>query len=141
MRLRMLATGILALAAAAAAGCGGGNSYGTTGGATTATTATTTTTTSSSGKTVTITEKDFSLEPSTVTVAAGSVTFEAKNAGGTDHALAIEGNGLAEQQTDSVGPHDSSFMTVDLKPGRYTMFCPVDGHRALGMKGTITVSG
>lgn len=139
MRLRILATGILAVAATAAAGCGGGNSYGTTGSATTATT--TTTTTAASGGMVTITEKDFSLDPSTVTVAAGKVTFEAKNAGGTDHALAIEGNGLAEQQTDTVGPHDSSFITVDLKPGTYTMFCPIDGHRALGMKGTITVSG
>jgi uncharacterized cupredoxin-like copper-binding protein len=134
MRARIIPIVVLAVAAVAAAGCGGGSSS-TTG------SETTTSTTPSSGNTLTIVEKDFSLNPSSPTVKAGSVTIEAKNEGGTDHALEIEGNGLEEQRTDTVGPNDSSFITVDLKPGTYTMYCPVDGHRALGMKGTITVTG
>jgi uncharacterized cupredoxin-like copper-binding protein len=132
MRLRTLAIPLLATAAIAAAGCGGSSSN---------TTGSETTTNASSENTLTIVEKDFSLDPSSPAVKAGSVTIEAKNEGGTGHALEIEGNGLEEQRTDTVGPNDSSFITVDLKPGTYTMYCPVDGHRGLGMKGTITVTG
>ncbi len=32
-------------------------------------------------------------------------------------------------------------LTVDLKPGEYEFYCPVDGHRELGMEGTIVVGG
>ena len=30
-------------------------------------------------------------------------------------------------------------LTVDLKKGNYEFYCPVDGHKAAGMKGTVTV--
>jgi uncharacterized cupredoxin-like copper-binding protein len=32
-----------------------------------------------------------------------------------------------------------STVTADLKPGTYEFYCPVDGHKAAGMKGTLTV--
>ena len=31
-------------------------------------------------------------------------------------------------------------MTVTLKKGTYTFYCPVDGHEAAGMKGKLIVS-
>ena len=31
-------------------------------------------------------------------------------------------------------------MTVKLKKGTYTFYCPVDGHEAAGMKGKLVVS-
>ncbi len=138
MRIRILAIGVTVLAAAALAGCGGNdNSSSTTGAETT----TSTSTTSSSGSTLTISETEYKLDPSDPTVAgAGSATIEVKNDGGTEHALEIEGNGLEEQRTDTLSPGDSATLTVDLKPGKYTIYCPIGNHRALGMKGTITVN-
>jgi uncharacterized cupredoxin-like copper-binding protein len=31
-------------------------------------------------------------------------------------------------------------VTVKLKKGTYTFYCPVDGHKAAGMKGKLVVS-
>jgi uncharacterized cupredoxin-like copper-binding protein len=55
------------------------------------------------------------------------------------HAIAIEGNGVDRDGT-TVQPGGTSSVTVRLKPGRYTFYCPVDGHEDAGMKGTLTVS-
>jgi len=33
-----------------------------------------------------------------------------------------------------------SKVTVNLKAGTYTFFCPVPGHEQAGMKGTLTVT-
>ncbi len=101
---------------------------------------TTTTTTATSAETFTISETDFALSPSAVTVdAPGTYTFEATNDGGTDHALEIEGNGV-EEETDTIAPGESASVTVDLQSGTYEMYCPIDGHRDQGMEGEITVS-
>lgn len=34
----------------------------------------------------------------------------------------------------------SKRLTIKLKPGRYTFYCTVPGHRAAGMHGTLIVS-
>jgi uncharacterized cupredoxin-like copper-binding protein len=39
-------------------------------------------------------------------------------------------------QTISQG---STSLSENLKPGKYTFFCSVDGHEAAGMKGTLTI--
>jgi uncharacterized cupredoxin-like copper-binding protein len=55
------------------------------------------------------------------------------------HAIAIEGNGV-DQKGQTVQPGGSpSTVSLDLKPGKYTFYCPVDGHRAAGMQGTLLV--
>ena len=110
------------------AGCGGDDGEETT------------PTTTASAETFTISETDFALSPSTVTIdAPGTYTFEATNDGGTDHALEIEGNGV-EEETDTISPGDSASVTVDLESGTYEMYCPIDGHRDQGMEGEISVS-
>ena len=43
----------------------------------------------------------------------------------------------AKSKTVSGG---SDTLTVKLKPGTYTFYCPVPGHEQAGMKGTLTVS-
>lgn len=92
-------------------------------------------------QTFTISMTDFAFSPASVTIdAPGTYTFEATNDGSAEHALEIEGNGV-EEETETVGPGDSSSLTVDLEAGTYEMYCPVGNHRELGMEGTVTVSG
>jgi plastocyanin len=76
-----------------------------------------------------------------LTARAGTVTIRLTNGSGNSlpHAIAVEGNGV-DKDGATVQPGDTSTVTVRLKPGRYTFYCPVDGHRDAGMKGTLTVS-
>ena len=76
-----------------------------------------------------------------LTARAGTVTIRLTN-GSSDslpHAIAIEGNGV-DKDGQTVQPGGTSSVTVRLKPGTYTFYCPVDGHEDAGMKGTLTVS-
>jgi len=66
------------------------------------------------------------------------VTIEFANQSQVPHAVEIEGNGV-EKETKTVTGEDAPPITVDLKPGTYTYYCPVDGHRAAGMEGKLTV--
>ena len=77
-------------------------------------------------------------EPSKLTVAAGKVTFHLTNKSSLPHALEIEGHGI-EAKTSTVTGANASVTIKDLKPGSYEFYCPVDGHRAAGMEGTLTV--
>jgi plastocyanin len=68
----------------------------------------------------------------------GKVTLESKNAAPIGHNIAIEGNGLnAKGQVVQGGA--TSRVQVTLKPGTYTFFCSVPGHREGGMEGKLTV--
>jgi uncharacterized cupredoxin-like copper-binding protein len=75
-----------------------------------------------------------------LTAKAGTVTVRMRNPSGNQlpHAIEVEGEGL-EEEGDTVQAGDASTVTVDLKPGRYEFYCPVDGHEDQGMKGTLTV--
>jgi uncharacterized cupredoxin-like copper-binding protein len=55
------------------------------------------------------------------------------------HGVAIEGNGV-DKDGQIVGQGGTSTVTVKLKPGTYTFYCPVPGHRQAGMQGTLSVS-
>jgi plastocyanin len=76
-------------------------------------------------------------DPKEITVKAGKVTFNFSNPSGVPHAFDIEGVDGGEGETVQGG--DAPPLTVDLEPGEYQYFCPVAGHRAAGMEGTLTV--
>lgn len=123
------------MAVLALAGCGG-NGDDSAGGTTTMTS-----TTAGAMKMVEVSLVDFALEPSTVQLdAPGTYTFQVTNDGQAQHALEIDGNGV-EEQTDTLGPGESGEFTVELTAGEYELYCPVDGHRADGMEGTLVVAG
>jgi uncharacterized cupredoxin-like copper-binding protein len=93
-------------------------------------------------KTFAVGETDFQLNPSTFDVTkSGTYTFHAVNNGKVTHSLEIEGNGIEKKLSSELQPGASGNLTVALTPGTYEIYCPVDNHRGMGMKGEITVGG
>jgi uncharacterized cupredoxin-like copper-binding protein len=127
-RLSLLALVALMLAAS---GCGGSSGGSKTVAAS-----------SGGGQTIQVKETEYKLTPSSFTVAKpGKVTFEVTNDGQIDHAFEVEGNGV-EEETETISPGSSAKLTVDLsKNGTYEVYCPVDGHRAMGMEAKLVVGG
>lgn len=115
------------LAAMLLTGCGGGSGGGThvaykrpTGPAT---------------STVKVTAGSFYFKPKRLSAKAGVVGIDFSSAD-TLHTFVIQG-------IDGFKLRSSGNKTtgkVDLKPGRYTFYCDIPGHRAQGMEGTLTIS-
>jgi plastocyanin len=78
-------------------------------------------------------------DKSSLTAKAGKVTIVMDNPSSLPHAVEIEGQGI-EAKGDTVTKGGVSKAGAKLKPGNYEFYCPVDGHKAAGMKGTLTVS-
>lgn len=127
--LLVLAASVLALSA-----CGGGSSSSST-------TPAATGGGGGGGSTVQISADPsgaLKFEQTDVSASAGTITIDFTNMSSLPHDVKIEGNGASggtDQITDS-----STSATVDLEAGTYTFFCSVDGHRAAGMEGTLTVN-
>ncbi len=68
---------------------------------------------------------------------AGTTTIAFQNASQVPHAVEVEGNGVSKETKTIQGAKAS--LTLKLKPGTYEFYCPVDDHKAEGMKGTLTV--
>jgi plastocyanin len=68
----------------------------------------------------------------------GPVTLRSPNESSIDHDISIEGNGL-DENGEVVKNGGVSEVKVDLKPGEYTFYCSVPGHREGGMEGKLTV--
>jgi plastocyanin len=154
-----LTTPVLAIALAAAvfAGCGSSNKdKGSTGGAnnaasstTTASTPATTDTTATTGGTaagggkgeqvkLSADASQLKFNTTSLSAKAGTVTLAMDNPSSIPHAIAVEGNGV-DKDGKTIGQGATSTVTVDLKAGKYTYYCPVPGHRQAGMEGTLTV--
>jgi plastocyanin len=71
---------------------------------------------------------------------AGKVTIVMTNTSSVPHAVELEGGGIEKKGAVVTSGGSVSRVTADLKPGKYEFYCPVDGHKAAGMKGTLTVS-
>ena len=76
-------------------------------------------------------------DKTTLNAKAGNVTIDFSNSSGIPHAVAIQGQGV--QKSGSTINSGSNTLALNLKPGKYEFYCPVDGHRQAGMEGTLTV--
>jgi plastocyanin len=77
-------------------------------------------------------------DPTTLEAPAGTVMIDFTNDSSNPHNVTIEGNGIEEVASDTV-TGESTSVSADLEAGTYTFYCSVDGHRAAGMEGTLTV--
>jgi mono/diheme cytochrome c family protein len=75
------------------------------------------------------------------TAKPGKLTIDSQNKSSTPHDIAIQQgtNGPILATGKVVSGGGVSTVSVNLKPGTYTFFCSVPGHRQGGMVGTITV--
>ena len=125
--VRILVAALLALSFPFAAGCGGNeNGGGESGGA------------SAAGQSIQVAAIDFRFHPADIKVDPGALSIELRNDGQAPHAIEVEGNGV-EEESETIGPGESTTLDLDLDEGTYEFYCPVDGHKARGMVGTLTV--
>jgi uncharacterized cupredoxin-like copper-binding protein len=90
--------------------------------------------------TITVKEKEYRLTLSTRKGAVGPTRFVVKNTGKIAHAFAIAGPGVKTKKTKTIQPGASATLLVTLKSGAYSVWCPMPGHAALGMKATVNVA-
>jgi uncharacterized cupredoxin-like copper-binding protein len=124
-------------------GCGGGDDNDNTSADTSEATQASTSggaAATGAGGTVDLAASDFKFDPSDPTVKSGNVTFTLENDGQTTHSLEIEDvNGSDQELEGDVSPGQSGTLKVNLPPGKYEFYCPVDDHKEMGMEGEITV--
>jgi plastocyanin len=76
-------------------------------------------------------------EPTELELPAGVTAIRLEGAGGT-HDLVFDDDAVPGFRLDVSGDGDSDQLKLDLKPGEYTFYCSIPGHRA-SMEGTLTV--
>jgi uncharacterized cupredoxin-like copper-binding protein len=136
-------TGAVALFAAASllAGCGGGGAKSTSTASSSASSSAAAAAPSGPGGTLHLKADPsgalkFSVK--SLTAQSGKVTLVMGNPSQLSHSIAIQGAGV-NAAGPVVGPNGTSTVSTTLKPGTYTFYCTVPGHRQAGMFGTLTV--
>jgi len=146
-RIRPYAAVLAVCAAVVGVGCGSDNNDNSASTSDTGTTATTQTETSATTPAAAATVLKIDADPSgalkfdktSLTAKPGKVTIEMDNPSSVPHAVEIEGASGPGAAGKTVEKGGVSTATATLKAGTYTFYCPVDGHEAAGMKGTLTV--
>ena len=95
-------------------------------------------------QTIQISEKEFSLNPGSVTLPKpGTYEFDVTNDGSITHAFNVEKSGGGDEaETGDIAPGSHKTVKFTFSAGgSYEMYCPIDGHKAEGMEGAIMVGG
>jgi plastocyanin len=76
----------------------------------------------------------------TLSAKTGRVTISMANPSPIPHGIAVQGSQFGVNRVGKVvGKGGTSTLSFFVKPGRYTFYCPVPGHRQAGMDGVLTV--
>jgi plastocyanin len=78
-------------------------------------------------------------DKNTLAAPAGTVRITLNNPAPVPHNISLQGPGGLSKQGPTVAKGGASQVEATLKPGTYTYFCSVPGHRQAGMQGTLTV--
>ena len=83
----------------------------------------------------------IAFDTTSLTAKAGNLTIDFDNPNpAIPHDVCVEtASGDELGCSDQVTNSSTMLSLNDVKPGKYTFFCSVDGHEAAGMKGTLTV--
>ena len=81
---------------------------------------------------------DIFFKPKELTAPAGPVTINLTNKGAIQHNLVIQEDPSFKKI--DLAPGASGSGTFEAKPGTYTLYCDVAGHRPAGMEAKLTVS-
>ncbi len=84
-------------------------------------------------------EGQLSYDTKSLSAKAGTVTITMANMSPVEHNVTIASGSTVLGATPTFAGGTRS-VTVKLKPGTYTFYCSVPGHRQAGMEGTLTVS-
>ena len=90
---------------------------------------------------VSVGAKEFSLTLSRPLVGKGTVRVELRNNGEDPHNLVVspEGTHTPLASFSTLGPGTYERRSVTLDPGRYQLWCSLEGHEAKGMSVTLRV--
>jgi len=83
---------------------------------------------------------EWSIKLSQSEVPAGKVVFTVTNQGSMMHNLTVEDDSGVIGRTQNFSPSDGpQTLSLDLKPGTYTVICSLPGHAQRGQRATLTV--
>jgi uncharacterized cupredoxin-like copper-binding protein len=91
---------------------------------------------------ITLVATEFMFTPDSITASPGeTLIVTMRNDGAVAHRLEFDLPGSNVEIEADVNPGESADLTVPVpdSTGDFAFFCPIDGHRALGMEGTLTV--
>jgi plastocyanin len=118
------------------AACGGGGSSASTGGGAT------TAASGGGGQTLKLAADPsgaLKFDQTELDASAGNVTIDFTNDSSLPHNVTVDGNGVEDEASETVTGGNTTLNLSNLKPGTYTFYCSVDGHRAAGMEGKLVV--
>jgi uncharacterized cupredoxin-like copper-binding protein len=84
-------------------------------------------------------EGQLSYDTKQLSAKAGKVTITMANMSPLEHNVTVALGSTVEGATPTF-KGGAKTLTLNLKPGTYTFYCSVPGHRQGGMEGTLTVS-
>jgi uncharacterized cupredoxin-like copper-binding protein/quercetin dioxygenase-like cupin family protein len=93
-----------------------------------------------SGGAVAVSLTEFAIDMPTE-IPAGPTTFTVTNNGTVEHNFEVEGQGIEEELDANLAPGATGTLELDLAPGTYEVYCPVDDHAQHGMELELTVTG